>query len=246
ADLPLDHQHVTRTPVRECLVMIEQRLAQVEEVPVSLTVAEDLEKRWRTAPFDQGAKRVVDRRLLEALAQTAHLLWTCLEPRHVLRVFEPRQKLDLPELHRLEPARRSELGAKSEEVLGRHRLQDLDLLDQQLLDDVDPMEAVPGEEHIVCSDAVASRLQLEEDDLEPQLIDLTRDICPAPTPTAAPPLNSTIAFDLTCLTAAHANPSCAHSSSVGARRVTVWHEARSKPARSHSWTRNPPGTERTS
>src|SRR3989454_545631 len=42
----------------------------------------------------------------------------------------------------------------------------------------------------------------------------TRDIWPAPTPTAAPSLNSTIALDFTCLTAVHANPSCSHSASV--------------------------------
>ena len=34
----------------------------------------------------------------------------------------------------------------------------------------------------------------------------TRDICPAPTPTAAPSLKSTMAFDFTCLTAVQAKP----------------------------------------
>jgi len=74
----------------------------------------------------------------------------------------------------------------------------------------------------------------------------TRDICPAPTPMAAQSLKRTIAFDFTCFTAVHASSSCSHSFSVGCRCDTTLHDARSKPARSHSWTRKPPATVRTS
>src|SRR5712691_5616644 len=65
-------------------------------------------------------------------------------------------------------------------------------------------------------------------------------------PTPAQSLNSTMALDLTCFTAVQASPSCSHSCSVGCLLVTTVDEARSKPARSHSWTRKPPATVRTS
>ena len=45
ADLAFDHQHVTRAPVGEGLVVVEQRLRQVEKIAVALAVAEDLEQR---------------------------------------------------------------------------------------------------------------------------------------------------------------------------------------------------------
>src|SRR6266851_1736995 len=329
-----------------------------------LPVAEDLDERRRAAPLDQGAERVVERRFVEPPAQPAQLLRRRLEPRDVPRLLQTGEKLDLAELHRLKSARRRELGAEGEKVLQRHRLQDLELLHQQLLDDVDPVKVMAGEEDVAGVDPVTRGLELEQDDLEPELVNLvgddeeqlvvllaeallqlqqlrylevgaigelaalfseataqclkwrtpvttmaipaasaaattsesfteppgwiaavmpartpssrpsgngknasdaitaprerpparctasctasTRDIWPAPTPTAAPPLKRTIALDFTCFTAVQARPSCSHSSSVGARRVTTRHDARSKPARSHSWTSSPPGTDRTS
>src|SRR5689334_15277100 len=98
--------------------MVEQTFAQVEQVAVPRAVMEDVEQRRRAASLDQRAKRVVDRRLVQALAQPAHLLRRGLEPRHVLRLFEAGQELDLAELHRLESACGRELGAEREEVLG--------------------------------------------------------------------------------------------------------------------------------
>src|SRR5262252_9378679 len=41
-DLPLDHEHVPRPPMGEGLVVVEQRLAQIEEVTESFPVAKDL------------------------------------------------------------------------------------------------------------------------------------------------------------------------------------------------------------
>src|SRR5437879_1848935 len=55
----------------------------------------------------------------------------------------------------------------------------------------------------------------------------TRDIWPAPIPTAAWSRASTMAFDLTTPTAAHANRRSRHSASVGARRLTPFHPAAS-------------------
>src|SRR4029077_7364738 len=63
ADLALDHQHVSSTPVRKRLVVVEQPLAQVEEVAKALAIAKDLEQRRRATALHEGAKRVVDRGL---------------------------------------------------------------------------------------------------------------------------------------------------------------------------------------
>ena len=78
-----------RPPVGKRLIVVEQRLAKVEQVAMSLAIAEDLEQGRRPAPFHQGVKGVVHRRLLEPLAQTGHLLGARLQPGDVLRLLEP-------------------------------------------------------------------------------------------------------------------------------------------------------------
>src|SRR2546422_6369796 len=85
SDLTLHHQDVARAPVRKGLVVVEQSLAQVEEVAIPLAVAKDLEQRRRAPPLDQGTKRIVHAGLVEPLAQAGppfrrggkarHLLW---------------------------------------------------------------------------------------------------------------------------------------------------------------------------
>src|SRR5713101_3785404 len=87
----------------------------------------------------------------------------------------PRRELDLAELHRLKAARRSELRAEGEKVLRRHRLEDLDLLDQQFLDDVHTAQQVAGVEDVVSLDPRSRACQLVEYDLEPQLVSLVGD-----------------------------------------------------------------------
>src|SRR5213593_1144008 len=126
-----------------------------------LAVAKDLEQRRRAAPLEEGAKSIVDRRLLEPPAQAGDLLGCCVETRDVFRLLQPRQKFDLAELDRLEAAGGCELGAEGEKVLRRHRLEDVNLLDQQFFDDVDTLQVMPCEEEIVCVDAVPRRLELE-------------------------------------------------------------------------------------
>src|SRR5438093_900387 len=121
ADLPLDHQHVARAPVREGLVVVEQALAEVEKVAIALAVPEDVGQRWRASALDQRAEGIVDRRFFQPFAEPAELLWAGLEPGHVLRLLEARQELDLAKLHGLKAARGRELGAKREEGLRPHR-----------------------------------------------------------------------------------------------------------------------------
>src|ERR1700691_5211473 len=71
----------------------------------------------------------------------------------------------------------------------------------------------------------------------------TRLICPAPTPTVAPPLAKTMALDLTCFATVKANSKSAISAWLGARWVTVlsW-LAETRPA-SRVCARNPPASD---
>ena len=62
--------------------------------------------------------------------------------------------------------------AEREEVLRRHRLEDLDVLDQDALDRVHPLQVVTRALGIPCEEAIADRLQLEQQLLEPELVRL--------------------------------------------------------------------------
>jgi len=87
-DLPLHHQHVSCAPVRKSLVVIEQGLAEIEQVAVPLTIPEDVQQRWRSAALDQRAQCIGKRWLVEAALQPAHLVGRALDSRQVLRLFE--------------------------------------------------------------------------------------------------------------------------------------------------------------
>ena len=62
--------------------------------------------------------------------------------------------------------------AEREEVLRGHRLEDLDVLDQDPLDRVDALQVVTRTLGIPFEEAIAHRLQLEQDLLEPELVRL--------------------------------------------------------------------------
>ena len=65
--------------------------------------------------------------------------------------------------------------AEREEVLRGHRLEDLDVLDQDPLDRVDALQIVTRSLGLPSEQAVAHRLQLEQDLLEPELVRLMDD-----------------------------------------------------------------------
>src|ERR1700687_4208634 len=175
ANLSLHHQHMTCAPVGERLVVVDQRFTQVEQVAVPFTVSEDFEQSGRPTPLEEVVISVSQRRLVEASAQPCRLLRGRLQPGEVFGLLQARQELDLTELHRLEPAGRGKLGAKGQEILRRHRLEDLDLLNEQPFDYVDRLQVMAREEDVVGVDSVAGGLQLEQHDLEPELIDLVGD-----------------------------------------------------------------------
>ena len=159
----------------ERLVVVQQSFAEVEEVAKPFAVAEDLDQRRRASPLDQGAERIVERGLIESAAQPAQLFRRRFEACDVPRLLETREKFDLAKLDRLESAGRRELRTEGEKVLRRHRLEDLDLLDEDLLDDADAVQVVAREEDVVRVDPIPRRFELKQDDLEPQLVDLVRD-----------------------------------------------------------------------
>src|SRR5258708_4889459 len=138
-------------------------------------ISEDLEQGRRPASLEEVVKGLVQRGVVEPLPQPSRLLGGRLQAGEIFGFLQAGQELDLTELHRLEAAGRRKLRAKSEEILRRHRLQDIDLLDEKLFDDVDALQVVERKEHVVGIDSVARGLQLEEHDLEPQLVDLVGD-----------------------------------------------------------------------
>src|SRR5439155_25999960 len=91
------------------------------------------------------------------------------ETRQQPRLLQSRDELDLPELNGLEPAGRSEVAAELEEVLGQHRLDDSDVLEQHALDRLGPLQVVAGREGPPLEQGVPNRLQLEQDEVEPEL-----------------------------------------------------------------------------
>ena len=72
----------------------------------------------------------------------------------------------------------------------------------------------------------------------------SRLICPAPTPTTAPPRANRIAFDFTCLQTFQANSRSRRSASVGLREVTTFQSACGSGWSSRSCTSIPPVTRR--
>src|SRR6266852_2251729 len=87
ADLPLDHEDMPRAPEREGLVMIEQRLAQVEEVSVTLAIQINVAQRRRAPALDEGSERIGERRFFQALAQAIHLIGRRLDAGEVCGVL---------------------------------------------------------------------------------------------------------------------------------------------------------------
>jgi hypothetical protein len=94
---------------------------------------------------------------------------------HEGRVLRPGQELELPELHRLEAAGRGQRLAELQEVLRGHRLQDVELVQEDPLHDVHPRQqvlrppqplGVPVEHRVACGAGLVQQL------LEPQLVDL--------------------------------------------------------------------------
>ena len=130
ADLPRGHQHVVMAPERDALVVVDEPLGDAVQprarrvaVVVAVEVRERVEPRLRVLR-QPGAG---DERLVEA------------RPRRRLGVLRERvaqagDPLDLAELHRLEAGRGLERVAELEEALRAHRLEHVEVVEQQPLD----------------------------------------------------------------------------------------------------------------
>ena len=87
-------------------------------------------------------KRVPNRRLLVSTLERQPAGAALGKARHGRHVLGAENKLDLPELVRLKSARRFEACAKLQELERRHRLEDVELGDEDLEDCQDPFERV--------------------------------------------------------------------------------------------------------
>ena len=95
------------------------------------------------------------------------------------RRVDPETVLDQAELDALEPRRRNQQIAEVQEIERGHRLQDVDLVEQQPLDLGDPVEVADGAQHVAIGDDPGEDsddgVELVEDLLEPQLVRLVHD-----------------------------------------------------------------------
>src|SRR5712691_762001 len=120
----------------------------------------------------QRAECVPQRRFGYASLQPLPFLRRLPQLAQQTRLLEARQELDLPELHGLEAAGRSEVVAELQEVLWGHRLDHLDVLDQDPFDGMHPGQVVASPVRVAREHGLPYRFQLEQDLLEPQLVSL--------------------------------------------------------------------------
>src|ERR1022692_883537 len=162
--------------------MGQQVLGELPQIVVTRAVPGDGDQRRQDlasrrdlqspAP-EQAEIRVPERGLGQATGQPgSFLICQSAETSDVPLIFRSGEELKLPELHRLKAAGRRERRAELQEVLRRHRLQHVDLADQQPLDDVHAAQQLPGPPRLPCRHRVAGGAQLVQQLLEPELVRL--------------------------------------------------------------------------
>src|SRR5437870_10122937 len=85
-------------------------------------------------------------------------------------VFKPGRKFNLAKLHRLKAAGRIQLFAKTEKANRRHRLENMDLVYEQLLNFDNPAQCALRCDRSVRVHRLNCRINFMEDHLEPNLV----------------------------------------------------------------------------
>ncbi len=163
--------------------MVEQALGELPQVVVGGPVARDRQQRVRDmllgahvqATTAEQAEVGVPQRLGSASRRASRSrspVGQIAEPRHKPMVLGSGQELKLPELDRLQTTGRREGGTELQEVLRRHRLEHVDLADQQPLDHMGSVHQVPGQPRLARVHRVPGSDELVQQLLEPELVDL--------------------------------------------------------------------------
>ncbi len=166
--------------------MREEVLREVELLGVLVPLTSDCEKAGsanklvierhrQTAVAEQGTERVPQRGFLQPPPEAIPFTLIVAETLDVARVFEAGDEFDLSKLDRLETACRREMESEFEEILRRHRLENVYLLNQHSLDGVNPLKEVPGSDGRALEHQVPDGRKLEQKHLEPELVDLVDD-----------------------------------------------------------------------
>src|SRR5439155_25236215 len=111
----LDELDVLEPPVRELLLVLQQRLGEKEQQ--RRTGSEIQVGKAYTLPAEQREKQLLQRWTAERVAHERRNLPMLFQRVHEVRVAKPRRRLDGAELHALGAARRAEIATKSREVL---------------------------------------------------------------------------------------------------------------------------------
>jgi len=94
------------------------------------------------------------------------------EPLHITGILESGQELDLPELGRLEAGRGCELRTEGQKVLRCHRVDHVDLSNEDALDDQASFQPDTRQIGLASQHPVPRVAQLGQQQLEPQLVHL--------------------------------------------------------------------------
>src|SRR5918911_2037368 len=176
ADHALDHLDVMRAPQREILVVFDEALGQLKLLEAILKVCDDFEHGARPLPVKPPPLLIREGRIIgwrvepataeqrvESLTQRRSFVARQKPPVSELvrakaaqngLVFEARGELDLAKLHRLKAARGVQLVAEGQKADRRHRLQNVNLVDQYLFDLDDTPDGTRG-----CASAVFIHLR---------------------------------------------------------------------------------------
>ncbi len=147
ADLARGHQRVMVAPQGDLLVVVDQQLGDLVEQRAD-RVVEVVE-----VEVGQGVRELRGERLVQLRAE----------------------RLDLAELLRLEAGRRRQRVAELHEALGAHRLQHVEVVEQQPLDRDRALERPDRPLRAPRFELVVRLAQLVQDQLEPELVGLVDD-----------------------------------------------------------------------
>ena len=187
ADGALDGQPVVMAPQDERLVEFDQRFAEQVEAQVGVGLLVETPQRAHqqvalglvglAVGLEQTGRHLVALRLQQAVIggrqrwavqaglQAPDVVRPILEHPQILRVSQARPELDLAELDRLKAAGRAQAVAKLQELCRGHRLEDVDLFDQELHHFDHPVHVTESFEqatdvHRAMADSISCRISL--------------------------------------------------------------------------------------
>jgi hypothetical protein len=128
-----------------------------------------------TVRLDHRVEEILQGRPLEGALHNRRRFSVLGQRLEEMRIPQPRDRLDRAELSALRAARAPEIPAELREALRRQRLQRRQLPRDDADEGVDPLDGADCSERVPAFHCTDQRIELVEDDLEPQLARLMHD-----------------------------------------------------------------------